>query len=57
MITTFVLMFIRHALTTGGGVLAAKGVIAASEVEAVVGAGTVIAGVIMSAWDKWKRRE
>ena len=43
---------IRHILTTGGGVLASKGVIEAGQVETIVGAVIVLIGVAWSVWAK-----
>jgi len=46
---------IRHALTTLGGFVAAKGYIAASEAEVLAGALTAILGVAWSIIEKRKR--
>lgn len=39
---------LRHVLTAGGGILASKGVIGASDVEIVAGAVVALAGVVWS---------
>jgi hypothetical protein len=49
-----VLGFARHALTAGGGALATKGFIGASEVEGLVGAILTIVGVVWSVVAKRK---
>lgn len=43
---------LRHSLTSAGGYLAAKGVIAASTVDEVVGAVVVLLGVLWSIIEK-----
>lgn len=52
----FLMLAIRHGLTTLGGALATHGVIAAGEVETFIGAATVLAGVVLSAIEKVKRK-
>jgi hypothetical protein len=42
----------RHGLTSAGGYLAAKGVIAASTVDEAVGAVIVLVGVLWSIFEK-----
>ena len=42
----------RHALTTVGGALAAKGIMNSGTVNEFVGAGMVLAGVAWSWWQK-----
>ena len=49
-----VMGLIRHALTTAGGYLAAKGVMATSEAEVVVGAIVALLGV---AWSMYIKRK
>jgi|TARA_R100001530_G_scaffold28654_3_gene22673 hypothetical protein len=46
---------IRHILTAGGGALVAKGVVAETEIEALVGALITIIGVVWSALAKKKK--
>ena len=48
---------IRHILTAGGGALVAKGVVAETEIEALVGALITIIGVVWSALAKKKKKE
>ena len=43
---------LRHVLTTGGGILATKGVIDSSEVESLAGAIVIIVGFALSFLDK-----
>ncbi len=50
-----ILGIVRHILTFGGGLLATKGFIGASDVEMPVGALGTIAGIVWSAWDKSAR--
>ena len=45
---------LRHILTTGGALLASKGIIEASQVEPVAGALIVLAGFLWSLWAKRK---
>jgi len=46
---------IRHILTAGGGALVARGVVAETEIEALVGAVITIIGVVWSALAKKKK--
>jgi hypothetical protein len=46
---------LRHVLTTAGGALATYGIVEESQVEPLVGAVMVIAGVALSAIDKNNR--
>lgn len=48
----FLFPLIRHGLTTAGGYLAAKGIIAASTVDEVTGAVIVLVGVLWSIVEK-----
>lgn len=43
---------VRHALTTVGGMLVSQGVIGSDQVNGLVGAGMIIAGVAWSWWQK-----
>lgn len=52
----FLMLFLRHGLTSLGGALAAKGFITSAAVEPFVGAGMVLAGVAMSIMEKLKRQ-
>jgi hypothetical protein len=45
---------LRHALTYGGGALVSAGLIDASQSQQLVGALVTIAGVVWSAYSKWK---
>jgi len=45
---------IRHILTAGGGALVARGLVAQTDVEALVGAVITIIGVVWSALAKKK---
>lgn len=47
-VLTIVGMLVRHGLTMAGGYLVAHGVISASGVEPLVGAGVAIAGLVLS---------
>ncbi len=47
-----ILGLIRHVLTFGGGYLANKGFIAASDVELAVGAAITLIGIVWSALAK-----
>jgi hypothetical protein len=47
---------LRHLLTSGGGVLVGKGVIAASTVDETVGAILTIVGVVWSIAEKRSRQ-
>lgn len=49
-----ILGIIRHILTTGGGILASKGVIESAQIETAVGALVVLVGVVWSIIDKRK---
>ena len=47
---------VRHLLTIAGGALASKGVtISDSDSEILVGAASIILGVVWSLWEKRKR--
>ena len=46
-------LFVRHGLTTLGGILAAHGYLGSSTTEQFVAAGMVIVGV---AWSWWQKR-
>ncbi len=48
---------VRHGLTTAGGSLVSVGVISASEVQAFVGAGMTLAGIVWSILRKWNRKQ
>ena len=50
-----ILGIVRHILTTGGGFLAAKGFIDATEVEVVVGALIALGGFVWSFIEKRNR--
>lgn len=52
--TDAVMGLVRHLLTTGGGFLAAKGIVASSQVEPLVGAVLVLIGVAWSVINKKK---
>jgi hypothetical protein len=47
----------RHGLTTGGGVLVSIDLIDATQAEAFVGAGMVLAGIAWSITRKWLRKQ
>lgn len=49
---TFAGLFIRHALTTLGGILAAHGYLGSSTTEQFVSAAMVIIGILWSWWQK-----
>lgn len=48
MLATLLMPIIRHALTTFGGALASKGLVAASDVETAIGAIMALIGVALS---------
>lgn len=48
----FLFPLLRHGLTSAGGYLAAKGMIAASSVDEAVGAVVVLVGVLWSIVEK-----
>lgn len=48
----FLFPLLRHGLTSAGGYLAAKGVIAASSVDEAVGAVVVLVGIVWSIVEK-----
>ena len=47
-----ILGLVRHALTFGGGFLASKGIVEASQVEIAVGAIVTLVGIVWSALSK-----
>lgn len=55
-IKTFVGMIVRHALTAFGGSLATYGAMTQGDIEAVTGAITFLAGLILSFFDKKKNQ-
>jgi hypothetical protein len=44
---------VRHVITTGGGALAAEGLLDKDDVSALAGAGVVIFGVLLSFLNKY----
>jgi len=48
-------MIIRHGLTALGLLLASTDVIDSSQVDAIVGAGSMLLGVGLSVWNKQKK--
>jgi hypothetical protein len=48
----FLFPLVRHGLTSAGGYLAAKGLIASSTVDEVVGAVVILVGVLWSIVEK-----
>lgn len=54
-----ILGLLRHLLTAGGGVLAAKGVVGADDaatLETAIGSAVALAGAAWSIWDKKKQK-
>lgn len=47
-----ILGFVRHLFTYGGGILTSKGVVGASEAEAIIGGSVALVGLIWSFFDK-----
>ena len=52
MIKQFAFSMLRHALTAGGAILVARGLTDASGADQLVGAGSVVAGVVWSFLEK-----
>lgn len=55
MLQSFIGLFVRHALTTGGGALIAKGILTAAEWDTVTGAVLALLGVAFSVAHKYRR--
>ena len=56
MLKTYVAGIVRHALTTGGGVLAGAGFIQQDDVTTIAGLAPVIVGVAWSLYQKWSKK-
>lgn len=54
MMKSFAASMVRHALTAGGTLLAAKGLMATSMIEPVTGAIMLLGGVVWSAVKYWR---
>lgn len=45
-------LLVRHGLTIIGGVLVQKGMVDATDVDTIAGAGVIVAGIVMSVFNK-----
>ena len=50
--STILGLLVRHGLTILGGVFVSKGVIDSTDVETIAGAGAIVAGIVMSVFNK-----
>ena len=50
--STILGLLVRHGLTIIGGVFVSKGVIDSTDVETIAGAGAIVAGIVMSVFNK-----
>ena len=56
MIKTYVAGIVRHALTTGGGILAGAGYIAQDDISTIAGLAPVLVGLGWSLYQKWSSK-
>ena len=50
--STILGLLVRHGLTIIGGVLVQKGMVDATDVDTIAGAGAIVAGIVMSVFNK-----
>ncbi len=54
MLPVIIGLLMRHALTAGGGAAVAAGYVAADDATAIAGALSTLAGLVWSAWQKYR---